>query len=233
MWLGPMQGARSLQFGRPEPGRSTYAIESAPGHPGLIALALPWEGTAAHAALLGGIRNVGPLIAIVRDGGEGRVRPTRAGHVRVDYRLDDAGVATLRHALVSMAAMVRAAGARRIVAVGTPPRWHGRTRSAPGQEERAFVVFQDALRSFDFGPNRGAVFSAHQMGSIRMGGPADHPCDPNGRLRTGAGAPIPGLYVGDSSLFPTGIGVNPMITIMALARRVARTVVAEGVTRAG
>jgi len=33
--------------------------------------------------------------------------------------------------------------------------------------------------------------------------------------------------VGDASLFPTGIGVNPMITIMALARRIARTVEVE------
>ena len=33
----------------PEPGRNGYVIESAPGHPGLVALALPWEGTEAHA----------------------------------------------------------------------------------------------------------------------------------------------------------------------------------------
>jgi choline dehydrogenase-like flavoprotein len=39
--------------------------------------------------------------------------------------------------------------------------------------------------------------------------------------------PVPGLYVGDGSLFPTGIGVNPMITVMALARRVARGILAE------
>jgi choline dehydrogenase-like flavoprotein len=90
-------------------------------------------------------------------------------------------------------------------------------------------VFEDALRAFDFAANRGSVFSAHQMGSVRMGASvADHPCDPDGRVRTRAGAPIPGLYVGDGSLFPTAIGVNPMITIMALARRVARTIGAEG-----
>jgi choline dehydrogenase-like flavoprotein len=234
MWLGPMQAARSIQFSQPEPGRNAYAIESAPGHPGLIALALPWEGTDAHASLLGRIRHVAPLIAIVRDGGEGRVRPTGGGRVRIDYRLDGPGVATMRHALVSMATMARAAGARQIVALGTPPRWHGgHAATPPAQEARAFVVYQDALRAFDFGPNRGAVFSAHQMGTVRMGASADHPCDPDGRVRTSSGAPIRGLYVADGSLFPTGIGVNPQITIMALARRVSRTVAAETATRGG
>ena len=228
MWRGTMQAARSLEFSRPDAGRNGYVIESAPGHPGLIALALPWEGTEPHAALLGDIRHVGPLIAVTRDGGSGRVRLTAAGRARVDYRLDERGVATLRHALVAMAGMVRAAGARRILAVGTPPRWHGRTGFAPGQEARAFAVFEDALRAFDFAPNRGSVFSAHQMGSVRMGATSADPCDSAGRVRARDGAVIPGLYVGDGSLFPTAIGVNPMITIMALARRVARTVLAEG-----
>jgi choline dehydrogenase-like flavoprotein len=231
MWHGTMQAARSLEFVAGEPGRNGYVIESAPGHPGLIALALPWEGTDAHAELLSRIRHVAPLVAITRDGGEGRVRLTGSGGVRIDYSLDAGGIATLRHALVSMARLSRAAGARSIVAVGTPPRWHGRRGSAPGQEARAFVVFEDALRAFDFAPNRGSLFSAHQMASVRMGASvADHPCDPDGRVRTRAGAPVAGLYVGDASLFPTGIGVNPMITVMALARRVARTVAGEGRT---
>ena len=234
MWLGTMQAARSLQFGSGTAGRNGYAIESAPGHPGLIALALPWQGTDAHADLLRRIRHVSPLIAITRDGGEGRVGLTKAGGVRIDYRLDATGIATLRHALVSMAGMLRAAGARSMLAAGTPPRWHGRDGFDHGQEERSFAAFEDALRDFNFGPNRGSIFSAHQMGSVRMGARAsDHACDPQGRVRMGArpgdGA-IGGLYVGDGSLFPTAIGVNPMITIMALARRVARTVAAEGAT---
>jgi choline dehydrogenase-like flavoprotein len=228
MWRGTMQAARSLEFSRPEGDRNGYVVESAPGHPGLIALALPWEGTESHAELLGRIRHIAPLIAVTRDGGEGRVRLTGSGGARIDYALDERGVATLRHALVAMAGIVRAAGARRILVVGTPPRWHGRGGFAPGQEARAFVVFEDVLRSFDFRPNRGSVFSAHQMGSVRMGASIDHPCDAAGRVRARGGAVIPGLYVGDGSLFPTGIGVNPMITIMALARRVARTVAAEG-----
>jgi choline dehydrogenase-like flavoprotein len=33
---------------------------------------------------------------------------------------------------------------------------------------------------------------------------------------------LPGAYVADGSLLPTAPGVNPMITIIAMARRVAR-----------
>ena len=41
------------------------------------------------------------------------------------------------------------------------------------------------------------------------------------------GAVIGGLYVADTSTFPTGLGVNPMLTIMALARRTSRTILDE------
>lgn len=73
------------------------------------------------------------------------------------------------------------------------------------------------------------LFSAHQMGTASAGGaPRSAPCDAWGRLRAGTGgALVPGLYVADASLFPTASGVNPMITIMTLAERVARTVLAE------
>jgi choline dehydrogenase-like flavoprotein len=229
MWRGPMQAARSLQFAEPGPGRLGYVIESAPGHPGLLALALPWEGRDAHAAIMAAARRICPLIAVTRDGGSGRVVLTRAGRVRVDYALDRAGVATLRHALVSMARLTRAAGARQIVAAGTPPVWHGRS-SAAGGGESAFAGFEGALERFDFGANRGSVFSAHQMGTVRMGGdPRRHACDPWGRVRAGERDDrlLGGLYVADGSLFPTALGVNPMITIMAIARRVGRTILAE------
>jgi choline dehydrogenase-like flavoprotein len=68
------------------------------------------------------------------------------------------------------------------------------------------------------------------MGTVRMGAaPADHPADPRGRIRADAsGRLVRGLYVADGSTFPTGIGVNPMLGIMAMARRVSRTVLEEG-----
>jgi choline dehydrogenase-like flavoprotein len=231
MWRGTMQAARSLEFGAGEAARRGYVIESAPGHLGLVALALPWAGSADHAALMARARHIAPLIAITRDGGEGRTRLTRAGRVRIDYRLDAQGVATLRHALVSMARLGRAAGGvEELIGVGTPMVRQrvdaGGGADAGGATER----FEAALAAMDFAPNRGSVFSAHQMGTVRVGGSAaGHPADPRGRVRADArGSIVAGLYVGDGSTFPTAIGVNPMVGIMTMARRVSRTVLAEG-----
>ena len=230
MWRGTMQGARSLEFSEPDAGRNGYVLEAAPGHPGLLALALPWEGTEAHARMMAASAYLSPFIAVTRDGGEGRATLTRAGRVRLDYQLDPIGVATLRHAFVSMARLARAAGATDIVAAGTPPIWYHPTGNGPDADVRAHARFEEALATADLAPNRAAVFSAHQMGSVRMGAEAaTHPCDPWGRVRVGSSgdAVIAGLYVGDSSVFPTGIGANPMITVMALARRVSRVILAE------
>jgi len=227
LWRGPMQAARSAQFVEGESGRNGYVIESAPGHPGLVALAIPWEGAGQHAAMMRDLRHVGALLAITRDGGEGRTTVTRAGRVRIDYDLDATGIATLRHGLVSLARMGRAAGAIDLMAAATPPVW---LRGADTVGDATFAHYLDGLEAVDFRPNRGTVFSAHQMGTARMGGaPRDHACDPGGRLRAGPrdDRVIAGLYVADTSLFPTGLGVNPMLTVMALARRVARTVLAE------
>ncbi|MCI0582052.1 MAG: GMC family oxidoreductase N-terminal domain-containing protein [Chloroflexi bacterium] len=226
MWRGIMQAARSAEFIDAGAGRHGYVMESAPGHPGLMALAVPWDGAADHAAWMAGARFLAPLVAVTRDGGEGRTTLTRAGRVRIDYRLDASGVATLRHALGSMARIARAAGAVEILAAATPIVRHDTRGSREGER---FDAFLGRLASMDFAPNRGSVFSAHQMGTLRMGADAgDHAADPGGRVRGPDGAVIAGLYVADTSTFPTGIGVNPMLAVMTMAKRVARTIRAEG-----
>ena len=61
------------------------------------------------------------------------------------------------------------------------------------------------------------LFTVHLMGTARMGGTAGSSVvDASGELWD-----LPGCYIADASLFPTAIGVNPQITIMALATRVA------------
>jgi choline dehydrogenase-like flavoprotein len=230
MWRGTMQAVRSVQFSAGQADRRGYVIESAPGHLGLLALVVPWEGRREHAAIMARARHFAPLVAVTRDGGEGRTTLTRAGRVRIDYQLDDIGRATLRHATVAMANIARAGGAEEILAVGLPLLRH---RTEWRDEASRFKAFERQLAERDFRPHRGTVASAHQMGTIRMGaGAADHPADEHGRVRAGSGgALIRGLYVADTSTFPTGVGVNPMIGVMAMARRISRTVLAEAAER--
>jgi choline dehydrogenase-like flavoprotein len=224
MWRGAMQAARSIEhLGDGDLGR--FIVESAPGTPGLVGLVFPWEGRASFRQLMAEIRHVAPVIGIVADRGEGRV---------IDYTVAPEDRATLGRALEASARIAWAGGSRKMVAVGTPPAWF-RSASGTGAAAAAvdFAAYLDRLRGFDFGPNRGTVVSAHQMGTARAGASAgDHACDPWGRVRRadarpGRDATIAGLYVGDASLFPTSIGVNPMITTMVWARRVARTALAD------
>jgi choline dehydrogenase-like flavoprotein len=62
------------------------------------------------------------------------------------------------------------------------------------------------------------LFTVHMMGTCRMGSTSRKSAvDLSGELWD-----LPGCYVADASLFPTAVGVNPQVTIMALATLVAQ-----------
>jgi choline dehydrogenase-like flavoprotein len=73
------------------------------------------------------------------------------------------------------------------------------------------------------GPRSPAAFSAaitHMFGTCRMGSsPRDSVVRPDFRHHA-----VDRLYVADSSVFPTNLGVNPQVPIMALAALCARRV---------
>jgi choline dehydrogenase-like flavoprotein len=76
-------------------------------------------------------------------------------------------------------------------------------------------------------PRLFSFISTHLFGSARMGtDPRTSVVGPDFRVHQTAG-----LYVVDSSVFPTNLGVNPQHTIMAVSR-LAATRIAEGGTRA-
>ena len=224
MWRGTTQAVRSRQFvgpGRPGGGPGGFLIEAAPAHVGVAASLLPWEGRGANEALLGELRYIAPLIGICRDLDGGSVSLRRGGGVRIRYRLSERDAATVRAGAIAMARIHRAANALEITVLATPA-----PRSFAGDH---FEGYLRRLGRLDAAPNRLFITSAHQMGTVRMGAdPADHPCDPRGRVRLDVrGAHVEGLYVADASLFPSASGVNPMVTVMTLARRVARTVATD------
>ena len=78
-------------------------------------------------------------------------------------------------------------------------------------------------RAYRFGPGRGALYSFHIMGSARMGGTPDlAAAGPEGETWD-----VRNLVVADGSAFPTASGVNPMITIEAIAHLNARRLAAH------
>jgi choline dehydrogenase-like flavoprotein len=88
-----------------------------------------------------------------------------------------------------------------------------------------------AIREARHGAGALVPVGFHPMGTARMGGdPQRSATDSWGAVRGSVG-----LYVADASLFPSCIGVNPQLTIMAFASRIGRHLAAgaSGARRVG
>lgn len=84
----------------------------------------------------------------------------------------------------------------------------------------AFTAWLAKARRLGTVPGNAPFASAHQMGTCRMGVSEDASVvDAQGKVWG-----VEDLYVADSSVFPSASGVNPMITVMALADWIARAV---------
>ncbi len=218
VWKGPMQTVVVRRFARADPNEHGPWLESAPAHPGIAALALPWSGGAEHKAAMARLSRTAATIVLVRDVAEGRVDVDRVGESRLTYRLHRRDRENLTRGLVEAARIHQAAGAVRLQTLHTRPVRVGDGRSpiTPGELE----TFVETIRRAGIVENAVQLFSAHPTGSARIG------TDPR-RSAAGPGGECHGvrnLWVGDGSLFPTAPGVNPMISIMAVAHAVARDV---------
>jgi choline dehydrogenase-like flavoprotein len=212
-WSGVPQSVMCDTFAEVD-GDSGFRLEAAPTHPGLIASGFPWWDPATHREYMRRCDGVAAFLAIVNDRSAGRVDADRDGGVTVRYQPGSAERELLRRGSLEMAKLHRAAGAERIVPLLTPPLdW------VPGQ---AFEPYLDELAGRAIEPNRILLFTAHQMSSCRIGtNVRDSVANPDGRVHD-----VPGLYVTDASAMPTASGVNPMLSLMALARRTAIRMVA-------
>jgi choline dehydrogenase-like flavoprotein len=186
-----------------------FTIEAAPTHPGLIATGFPWWSSRAHRDTMTRCDGIAAFLAIVRDRTEGRVSLGRDGGVDIRYAPGPADRELLRRAQLELARIQRAAGAARIVPLTTPP--------LDWRSGEPFDPWLDQLARRPIAPNRVLLFTAHQMSSCRIGTSArDSVAGPDGQVHG-----VPGLYVTDASAMPTATGVNPVLSLMALARRTA------------
>jgi choline dehydrogenase-like flavoprotein len=142
---------------------------------------------------------IGPHCA---DTSEGRVT-VKGGAMRLGYRLNDRDADVLRFGIARAAEIHFAAGATEVY-----PQIGGLPTLRPGEQDRVLSARPSDLRLEGF----------HPMGTARMGSdPSVSVVGPTGETHD-----VPGLYVADASLFPTSLGVNPMLTIMAFSRHIAR-----------
>jgi choline dehydrogenase-like flavoprotein len=141
-----------------------------------------------------------------------RIAVDGAGKPVVHYRLTPETVDGLVRGTRAAARIFFAAGARRVHAPADPPLIDA-TESGHLEERITARHFQ---------PSSVSVSAAHLMGGCGMGrSAADSVTDAWGRVHG-----VPWLRIADASLFPDSLEINPYLTIMALADRVA-----EGVRR--
>jgi choline dehydrogenase-like flavoprotein len=177
-------------------------FEGAAGPPDYLAMSMPFSRER-HRDLMLRFENLSQFGVMVSDRSRGFVRE-RAGRVEMHYDLLPDDVERFRRGLLLLTELYWAAGARE--------------------------VFQpldsvDALRDGDLGPladrplkpGELTLMAFHPLGTARADASPDNGVVDAGLRLHG----VEGLYVSDASVVPSSLGVNPQITIMALATRLA------------
>lgn len=191
-------------------GRIGYKIEAPPLHPLLLATCMAGFGDR-HAALMAQFPHMQALLALLRDGfhpqsSGGSVRLNRAGVGVLDYPMSSLLWDGVKRALLSMAEIQFAAGARSV---------HPIHEMAPGYT--SWAQAQVGINALPYKKLLTRIVSAHVMGGCTM-------CDDP---RVGVTASdgryhgMANLSVHDGSLFPTSIGAHPQLSIYAIGARLA------------
>ncbi|NKE68157.1 FAD-binding protein [Ramlibacter sp. RBP-2] len=212
-WQGAPQSVYSDHFLGTQPidGPIGFKIEAPPLHPVLFAASTPGIGRE-HADALRDFPHTHVLIALMRDGFHpdapgGTVNLRGDGSAVLDYPLTPFVLDGARRALLAMAELQFAAGARQVM---------------PGHEmARPFASWTEAsagIEALPMDPLLTKVVSAHVMGG----------CGAAARAVDGVVGPdgvhwqLANLSVHDGSIFPTSIGANPQLSIYGLVNHLAQ-----------
>ncbi|MFF2085487.1 GMC family oxidoreductase N-terminal domain-containing protein [Nocardia sp. NPDC058176] len=213
-WFGPAMAGIVHEFAETRDGYG-YIIECVQHLPGLFTTVVPWLSGAEHKELTQRYRYRADWVFIVKDRGAGSVTIDADGEAVHWYPFaDELDRQNFREAAVTAIRMQEAAGAKQIFLAGQP--------FAPWQRGDDLDAFLAQVDQIPIGPGGTPVFSAHQMSSARMGSdPQTSVANTLGELHD-----IAGVWITDSSAMPTCSGVNPMISVMALAHRTATNMAA-------
>jgi hypothetical protein len=157
-----------------------------------------------HQQAILGFDRIGSIGVHLSDESAGRVGLAGDGSLRATYSLSDEDADRLAFGIARAAEVHFAAGASEVYPnIGRVP-----------------VLRPGGLADFEatsFKPSELRLEAFHPMGTARIAaGPGEGVCDANGAVNG-----VEDLYLADASLFPTSVGVNPMMTIVAFSKRIA------------
>lgn len=211
-WQGAPQTLYTDHFLEVNPvdGPIGYKLEAPPLHPVIASSTLPGFG-AEQVQAMKAFPHTHALLALLRDGFHeqsqgGTVKLRGDGGPVLHYPLTPFVMDGARRALLSMAEIQFAAGARRV----TPGH-----EATPGYT--SWVDAKAGIAALPMVPYQTKVVSAHVMGGCGMAG----------RPELGVTRPdgshwqVDGLSVLDGSLFPTSVGANPQLSIYGLVNKLA------------
>lgn len=211
-WDGAPQTLYSDHFLHTHPidGPMGYKLEAPPMHPLITSTTLSGHGPK-QAEQLKQFPHTQGLLALLRDGFHaespgGTVQLRDDGSPVLDYPLNGYVMDGARRALLSMAEIQFAAGARQVTPVHELA---GRYSS--------WTQAREAILALPMKPLLTRVVSAHVMGGCAMAG-----TERQGVVRPdGRHWQLANLSVHDGSLFPTSIGANPQLSVYGVANRLA------------
>ncbi|MFC9996700.1 GMC family oxidoreductase N-terminal domain-containing protein [Nocardia sp. NPDC127526] len=216
-WEGGLQTRISRQHADLDGNGYGVIYETGPTHPGLGTGFMSWRGAAAFRSTMLDFARSNAVGVITRDRDSGTVEVDKTGEAIVKYKLSDYDAAHLHRGIVGAAEILEAAGARRIFS------GHQAGVSFEPGTRGSLAEFDAACKAAGYGPGQCAMGALHIMGSARMGGtPELSATNPDGVTWD-----VANIVVADGSSFPTAPGVNPMVSIEAIAYMNAKRLAAQ------
>ncbi len=186
---------------------SGFLLEGIGAHPILTSLILQGFG-GEHTRQMADYENFSIHYVMLKDRPQGHISVNRFGNPVISYALHSKDVFNLREGMKLSAKIYFAAGARKVYLNHV---------DLPVIEGEWEVEKIDGLK---IESNRMVLYSAHQLSTCRMGAQSGTSVTNSYGQFHGIG----NLYISDASIIPTSLGVNPQVTIMALATRNAKNI---------
>jgi len=213
MNFGATQGAERVDLRQAD----RIKLETLAMPPELAAVRFPGVGRDLMARL-GDFSRLAVWAVVVRSEAEGTVRTAWGGRDKVTWNPTRLDLERTRKGVALLVKMLFDAGAREVW-----PGFHGVPSTLRNLDEAALI------EQIPTDPRLFGFIASHLFGACRMGpDPRASVVGPDFETHEAAG-----LYVVDSSVFPTNLGVNPQHSIMAMSRLAATRIAERGLrTRA-